>query len=1225
MSRREPDTSPFCDLSNLRTPRPNPKTVPPSPQFFTASKSALQAPTPTSLRRRRPGDGVPTPTPLGRRLHALEVDQSRSARRAESGRFTGSTAAAQPWATGKRGALDGDRARGGRCPKRCRGGGDRGGERSKEMTPAMVAALRESLKDACSLEDVTERMEKHMSKGACEEVLFMMFQICKNIDEGRLKMKARCPLVTDLRLKEKATRVFMSYNPYWLRIGLHIVLGGDSLLQTGQGKRDKEVHFLKLILEKHMLSQIMTAKSCGNKKLVEEHHVQGYSDVLGNIILKRIFLLVVALDRTKIESTLPLEAGIDGLDGGSPLLFCHQSQIKSSRQIIQESLRETMHGEGDILVHLTTMGYKLNYQQPALSEYDFTMRNLFEDLQDGIILCRVVQLLLADASIISKVIAPSDTDKKRRSNCTTAIQYIKQARVPLSDSDGVTISAEDIAAGDKELILSLLWNMFIHMQLPLLASATSLARELTMLNVHVTEQQISENKPHMGLLYNWVQAICSKIGMTVESSSQLDRRALNCFINYYLNIDISPFKETPTGCRKELFTCHQLDTISDITGWPSSEMGKVLSDVLQAVDIPASGILADGVLFDERSTILLLAFLSSHLTNDERLTQARSLIAKNKYCERKKAIFILQGALRAWSAIISNRNHSCLSIAASIPWQAQGAFPYKFLMISGLVFPSYIVRVHFFSGNNRYFIFIMERHRFVQMRKSAIMIQLAVRIWIRGRKRFKNSDSFKSCEFLEGKTPPKISSIAPSPQEHCSGGDKTIASPTPCKHCEHVLTVRASAAAPILYFDGMDSLDSTTPLQFSGNQSNFITSTTQLCKSEHDCRSCVVEKSNSVSVSKLVSADDIQCSSSICFPVCKELVAAQTIQSAYRRFLNNRNRITGAIKIQSHWRCYSVRKCFMKEIQAIVGIQTSIRVFLCYQAFQRHRLAAVLIQRVVRGWLARKRGSSSLRTYTRLCVVDQSQKRKCYQSLELNIVLDSVIRLQRCWRKFLLRQSVKTYVISIQSFVRGWLARKQLNQTFRCINIIQRWWRKVLQTRKRAVIVIQTRFRGWVARQDAIRTRNSICNIQRWWRKVLFLKLRKQAALVIQAHFRGWIARQVAFRTRKNITIIQEVLKQVFLTLRNIARYSNLRQVLASTAESVEIIFQELLRNKADGFFIASDILKSLCESKEGRETVQALSHLIKRLRNLVHDLEKKVELDKRCENHRLDVLDYLL
>ena len=45
-----------------------------------------------------------------------------------------------------------------------------------------------------------------------------------------------------------------------------------------------------------------------------------------------------------------------------------------------------------------------------------------------------------------------------------AIQYIKQAGVPVSDADGVLISAEDIVSGDKELILSLLWNIFIHMQ-----------------------------------------------------------------------------------------------------------------------------------------------------------------------------------------------------------------------------------------------------------------------------------------------------------------------------------------------------------------------------------------------------------------------------------------------------------------------------------------------------------------------------------------------------------------------------------------------------------------------------------------------------------------------------------------------------------------------------------------------------------------------------------------
>ena len=82
-------------------------------------------------------------------------------------------------------------------------------------------------------------------------------------------------------------------------------------------------------------------------------------------------------------------------------------------------------------------------------------------------------------------------------------------------------------------------------------------------------------------------------------------------------------------------------------------------------------------------------------------------------------------------------------------------------------------------------------------------------------------------------------------------------------------------------------------------------------------------------------------------------------------------------------------------------------------------------------------GSSSLQTYTRLCVLDQCQQRKCHQSLELKIVLHSVIRLQRWWRKFLFHQSVRTSVISIQSFVRGWLARKRVNRIVCCINIIQ--------------------------------------------------------------------------------------------------------------------------------------------------------------------------------------------
>ena len=59
---------------------------------------------------------------------------------------------------------------------------------------------------------------------------------------------------------------------------------------------------------------------------------------------------------------------------------------------------------------------------------------------------------------------PSDTQKKKIANCGIALQYLEQAGVPLNDDEGTIIIAEDVANGEKELTLSLLWNMFIHLQ-----------------------------------------------------------------------------------------------------------------------------------------------------------------------------------------------------------------------------------------------------------------------------------------------------------------------------------------------------------------------------------------------------------------------------------------------------------------------------------------------------------------------------------------------------------------------------------------------------------------------------------------------------------------------------------------------------------------------------------------------------------------------------------------
>lgn len=147
-------------------------------------------------------------------------------------------------------------------------------------------------------------------------------------------MKAHCPLVTDVGLKDKATKMLMCYNPVWLRIGLYIILGGDSLLSDGDVNFDEEMAFLRMIIEKQFFSHAGLAKAYAYNKMVEGLYRPGYYETLGNIILKRVLLLVLVLDRAKYQSSLSVKYGIDGVDGGSPLLFTVQSSIKSSRQVI---------------------------------------------------------------------------------------------------------------------------------------------------------------------------------------------------------------------------------------------------------------------------------------------------------------------------------------------------------------------------------------------------------------------------------------------------------------------------------------------------------------------------------------------------------------------------------------------------------------------------------------------------------------------------------------------------------------------------------------------------------------------------------------------------------------------------------------------------------------------------------------------------------------------------
>ncbi|CAB79137.1 putative protein [Arabidopsis thaliana] len=533
---RNPASSLLSDISNFKTPRRTSVvnsniSKSPYPHFFTASK---QTPKSSSSNFRRPSmvhsyasrSKVSTSS---RRLKAFELQQSQSSRKAELTKEKNLRSLAKSltvWLNflfenpencgcdpfenesgvgnlGK-GKRDSGEALGNsksvgvdtmwRSPKRLRNLGWCGEKKRSEidssLTGSKYSTLRESLRDVCSLDDLKQRMQFHLSLGSCKEIFDVMTRVSKNIDEGRIKMKPQCPLVTDFGMKEKAIKALMSYNQVWLRLGLYIIFGGDSFLSDSEVNSDQEMAFLKMVISKQFFSHDGLARSYVYNKMVEGLYRPGYYEALGNVILKRILLLVLVIDRAKSQSCLSLKYGIDGIDGGSPLMFSEKSSIKSSHQLI------------------------------CGSEFD---------------LMRVL--------IKQKMVVPSDNRKKNLANCRIALQYLKDAGVSLKDDEGMMITGEDVADGDRELTISLLWNIFVHLQLPLLINGRLLTEEIYKVQGVEQNNQITMSTP-LEMLLNWIQDPGGQEGpQSVMSNTDYHDAVQNFILSQKLTALLGSFPE----------------------------------------------------------------------------------------------------------------------------------------------------------------------------------------------------------------------------------------------------------------------------------------------------------------------------------------------------------------------------------------------------------------------------------------------------------------------------------------------------------------------------------------------------------------------------------------------------------------------------------------------------------------------------------------------------------
>ncbi|GFP97026.1 abnormal spindle-like microcephaly-associated protein homolog [Phtheirospermum japonicum] len=1259
----------FRDISNLKTPKKPIRTpgFKDSPQFFTAAKN-----TPSSSVRR----GYKTSalkSKAARRLKAFEIEQSKSARKAQSEKeqslktlsrsftvwlnflfenpsscgcdpasFTGEIDSSdsslgggiaevlvnngkRESGPGQRVGIDGPW----RGPKRQRDllwKGEGNDELGKSVfSDSMLSGLRSSLQEICSFEDLKERMRMYLSLASCNNILKMMAQVTKNIDEGRLKMRASCPIVSDVGMKEKALKTLMCYNPIWLRIGLYIILGGDSLLPNGDVNSEQENTFLRMVLEKQFFSHTGLAKAHAYNKMVEGLYRPGYYEKLGNVILKRFLLLVIVIDRAKSQTSIPLKYGIDGVDGGSPPLFSSKSVIKSSRQLIVDFLSsDVMHGEGNLLAHLVIVGYKVTYQQNPLMDYDFKVVGLFEDLRDGVRLCRAIELLKHDSSILMKVVVPSDTQKKSLVNCGIALQYLKQAGVPLFDEDGTEIIGEDVVNGDKELTLSLLWNIFVHLQLPLLINKALLSEEIS--NIRGGLGENSSTQTLLDLLISWVQAICETYELKIEShSSLLDGKAMWCLLDYYFRKEhnCSCSSKDPGGTRGEsiMSVIEYTDAVHNFI--LSQKLTSLLGnfpEVLQVSDIIEHNGASNG-----QSVIVLLAFLSAQLLvkrNMDKLNfhkllgfscpNTNSRLSNIEWDNVKDPTRDFK-AIMAWWQDMAQQTGKCSIKSALLADRNSSTVQRENAAI--------IIQSHFRR--------LVEHRNYKRISNAALVLQTVVLAWLSVKKKV-------SMKELRAKT------------SHTARGE----------HLEKFGTY----------------------VTFMSDRHYFVKLKKSIRLIQRAVRAWIAKrhcKTGSV-MSREDRVYDLW------------TTAAVIVQRTWKDYVSSKSIRTqhfAVTKIQSHFRRWLMKKNLTCKKQAVVKIQRSFRCSKCRKEIRRckeENVAAIIIQSHVRGWMARKQAYREKKLFIRIQSLCRGwlQRKQLLHQKDAAIKIQSAIRHMNCHELFV---SQRHAAIDIQRFIRGENTRKRIlgaskQHRFKglelkiCVQSIvklQRWWRHVLQVRAKtkSAVVIQSHFRKWILRQTANRQNDRAVVIQSYWRgyvarkhardQLLDLRLRMQKSAANVDESRRLINRLVAalsellsMRSVSNImhtcatldmatelsqkcceelvaagaigTLLklirsvsrsipdQQVLKHALSTLRNLARYPALAEILVGSQGCMETVILEFLRNKEEGYFIASELLKRICASKNGVNAIRKSPAFLKRLNSLAEELARKAGNDKR-------------
>ncbi|KAI1718105.1 calponin homology (CH) domain-containing protein [Ditylenchus destructor] len=269
------------------------------------------------------------------------------------------------------------------------------------------------------------------------------------VNSDKISVRKGVIISSNIGIQMGLLRLLLCFHPVWLKLALETVFQVSIVFPDTPGIAN--MRFVPTISNfiMHNLLKNMSILKKGYKKqfVLPPEAIQEMHRFFLSKLCQLLFLIEKLVERCVVPNL--------------PCMFLKNSSYKSISDIFAFLSQEVIAGDANIQKALARVKFTPTYKQTIFEEFDYKVKNFYNDLSDGIILGRLLEILSAKDGkmerIVSRLRDPAGDRVRKITNIRTVIN--EGCRIFPEKLQQEYINDKDIVDGKRGAIVKLLWRL----------------------------------------------------------------------------------------------------------------------------------------------------------------------------------------------------------------------------------------------------------------------------------------------------------------------------------------------------------------------------------------------------------------------------------------------------------------------------------------------------------------------------------------------------------------------------------------------------------------------------------------------------------------------------------------------------------------------------------------------------------------------------------------------